>query len=207
MKMRRVSTGSNVGVRPCSVCGSLFKPRTSERRCKNCPASRCSQCGKPKRLHSKHCRSCDEKLRSERAKALGYGKWMSGRSLPRSQVEKARVRSKRTKEVVENTGAVQIQHLMRKHSNRRHFLKHPRSKDPEARDKHNGDWRYKEWRTAVLQRDDYVCQICGKRGGALHAHHVKKWAAFPDLRYDIANGLTVCEDPCHKSLHPNGTRV
>jgi 5-methylcytosine-specific restriction endonuclease McrA len=55
---------------------------------------------------------------------------------------------------------------------------------------------YKNWRKAVYTRDDYTCQMCGKRGGHLEADHIKPWAFFPDLRYDINNGRTLCR-PCH----------
>ena len=52
--------------------------------------------------------------------------------------------------------------------------------------------QYKEWRKAVYERDDYTCKVCGTRGGKLHAHHLNSFTAFPDLRYDLANGVTLC---------------
>lgn len=51
---------------------------------------------------------------------------------------------------------------------------------------------YREWRKAVYERDNYTCKICGIRGGKLHAHHLNSFTAFPDLRYDLANGVTLC---------------
>ena len=59
---------------------------------------------------------------------------------------------------------------------------------------------YKAWRRAVFERDDFTCQTCGKRGIKLNAHHKKSYAWYPELRYDISNGITLCE-ACHKSLH------
>lgn len=55
---------------------------------------------------------------------------------------------------------------------------------------------YKEWRNNVFSRDDYTCQKCGKKGGNLNAHHIYNYSQFPNLRFDINNGITLCED-CH----------
>lgn len=56
---------------------------------------------------------------------------------------------------------------------------------------------YKRWRTAVYERDNYTCQECGVRGGVeLNADHVKPFTLFPELRFDVNNGRTLCRD-CH----------
>lgn len=60
--------------------------------------------------------------------------------------------------------------------------------------------KYRAWRTAVFERDDYTCQFCGKRGGKLNADHIKPWAYFPELRYELSNGRTLCL-PCHKTTY------
>lgn len=56
--------------------------------------------------------------------------------------------------------------------------------------------QFKHWRTAVFVRDDYTCQGCGQHGGYLTAHHIKSFALHPALRYEVSNGVTLCE-PCH----------
>lgn len=59
---------------------------------------------------------------------------------------------------------------------------------------------YKTWRKAVYERDDWTCQHCKKRGGRLHAHHIKPKSQYPELMFDVPNGLTLCES-CHHNVH------
>lgn len=61
---------------------------------------------------------------------------------------------------------------------------------------------YTKWRTAVFERDHYRCQDCGAFDVQLNAHHIKSWARHPSLRFDVSNGVTLCED-CHKERHPD----
>jgi hypothetical protein len=62
------------------------------------------------------------------------------------------------------------------------------------------DTEFCKWRKAVFSRDNYTCQICGVRGGRLSGHHIKGWAKYPELRYDLNNGQCLCYD-CHMELH------
>lgn len=59
----------------------------------------------------------------------------------------------------------------------------------------------KEWKKAVLERDNWVCQHCEDRGGNLEIHHLYPWSKYPELRFDIDNGITFCP-PCHSIYDP-----
>ena len=59
------------------------------------------------------------------------------------------------------------------------------------------------WRRVVYRRDSRTCQECGFKAegpGQLNAHHIKPWAKFPDDRFDVDNGVTLCLK-CHRTKH------
>lgn len=59
---------------------------------------------------------------------------------------------------------------------------------------------YKQWRFSVFLRDNWSCRRCGISDHRMQAHHVRPWAKFPSLRFDVKNGVTVCK-PCHRTIH------
>jgi hypothetical protein len=82
-----------------------------------------------------------------------------------------------------------------------------RSENTDAR----GRAKELEWNELVKSRDDFTCQHCRvsqeellKRPRTsrfnnsmyLCAHHIKDWDEFPELRYEVSNGLTLCY-ACH----------
>lgn len=64
---------------------------------------------------------------------------------------------------------------------------------------------YKLWREAVFTRDKFTCQDCKIQGGELQAHHIKPQSIFPELRFAIDNGLTLCRS-CHTKTDTWGLR-
>lgn len=62
---------------------------------------------------------------------------------------------------------------------------------------------YRLWREAVFIRDDFTCVNCKVKGSNIHADHIKSFAKFPELRFAIDNGRTLCE-PCHKQTDTYG---
>lgn len=63
--------------------------------------------------------------------------------------------------------------------------------------------KHKDWRKAVFERDNYTCLWCKKRGGKLNADHIRPFAKFPKLRFDVNNGRTLCVD-CHRKTPTYG---
>lgn len=52
---------------------------------------------------------------------------------------------------------------------------------------------YKAFRLKVFKRDKFTCQFpnCNSKKG-LNAHHIKRWVDYPELRYALDNGITIC---------------
>lgn len=56
---------------------------------------------------------------------------------------------------------------------------------------------YYEWRKSVYSCDGHKCKICGDHNCMIHAHHIKRPPLYPELMFDIENGITLCER-CHR---------
>lgn len=136
----------------------------------------------------------------------GYKPWNKGKKHSKEHVEKVRQALKGKKKPSfssEHIEKLRISHLGKKQSLSTRLRrsenmkgeKHWNWKGGIAKNK-RGDMAYKEWRTKVFTRDNWTCQTCRKRGCYLEPHHIKSFAKYPELRYEIENGVTLCLD-CH----------
>lgn len=56
----------------------------------------------------------------------------------------------------------------------------------------------KSWKKSIMARDKFTCVICGQIGGRLEVDHILPWCNYPEKRFDMENGRTLCKT-CHRS--------
>ena len=57
------------------------------------------------------------------------------------------------------------------------------------------------WKLNLFKRDNYCCLKCGKTVN-LSLHHIFPKSLYPELKTNMDNQVTLCED-CHKDFHNN----
>lgn len=72
---------------------------------------------------------------------------------------------------------------------------------------------YRLWRKSVFERDNFTCIWCGYKShkkvngkSDIQADHIKPFASFPELRFAIDNGRTLCIE-CHRLTDTFGKRT
>lgn len=60
--------------------------------------------------------------------------------------------------------------------------------------KDRGGQLHRDWSRNVKTRDCWKCKIGDDNcSGKIEAHHILSWKDYPELRYDINNGITLCK--------------
>jgi len=67
-------------------------------------------------------------------------------------------------------------------------------------DRIRASMEFRLWREAVFTRDRWTCQKCKEKGVKLNSHHLQGFSKYPDFRFTIDNGVTLCER-CHVEFH------
>ena len=139
----------------------------------------------------------------------GHIAWNKGKEMTkeiRDKMSISHIGKKRSKEVIDK---IRLKRLGEKHT------ESTKKKISEShKGENNPSWKggissinglikssriYENWRRSVFERDKFTCQECSKIGGGLEAHHIKPFAEFIELRFDVDNGRTLCEE-CHKEM-------
>lgn len=60
--------------------------------------------------------------------------------------------------------------------------------------------KHGSWARAVISRDNATCTRCAATGVELHAHHILSFKDYPERRWDLNNGETLCFR-CHWAEH------
>ena len=55
---------------------------------------------------------------------------------------------------------------------------------------------WKAWRKKVYTRDQYTCQMCGKKNCYLEPHHIIPKSQKREWVFKVDNGIALCKD-CH----------
>ncbi len=84
--------------------------------------------------------------------------------------------------------------------------KNPKWRGGIPRERRDELLEYREWRKAVHKRYGWKCGMCKFKGKKIIAHHIRVWEHFPELRFDVDNGITLCRG-CHCKLHTTNKDV
>jgi hypothetical protein len=159
----------------------------------------CPKCNKEREVtqsilryikYSKHivtCRSCASKGNKRR-----LGQHISEET--RAKMSMASLGKPKSKEHRENMARARTGLKSPKITGEKHYLwiKDRTQLKDDHRDR--GGQLHREWSRSVKNRDGWKCKMSNKDcKGNLVAHHILGWTAFPELRYDINNGITLCQ--------------
>jgi hypothetical protein len=68
------------------------------------------------------------------------------------------------------------------------------------RDKIRHSLKYRKWSWSVMKRDSFKCNKSGEIGGKLVVHHILNFSDYPELRFEMDNGITLSK-VAHEEFH------
>jgi hypothetical protein len=162
--------------------GYKTKPCSEERKKKISIANfkggkpKCIDCGKKlASIYAKRCKICAGKLRKGENNVL----WKGGK--PKCPICK--------KEISYNAKGCN-KHSAPSGANNYHWIM---DRTQLVRKQERNDSAYYAWRLEVWRRDSFKCKINNQDcSGKIIAHHILGWSEFPELRYEVNNGITLC---------------
>ena len=201
--------------RSCIICKKVFdtypceikrnRGRLCSRLCANRALARNPEIckGRSERMmgqkFSKGVKHSEETKRKLSVAHKGINNWMKGKKLPKEWVENIRKAS---------LGRTHTYETRKKLSEWQKGEKSKFWKGGITKEnlRIRNSIEYKIWRKAVFERDKWTCVWCNQKGGILNADHIKPFALYPELRFAIDNGRTLCLS-CHKRTDTYALKV
>lgn len=88
---------------------------------------------------------------------------------------------------------------IKKNSGKNHAFYNPNLSDKDRLEKRSIK-EVDKWRKQIYKKFNYTCQKCHQNNCMIHAHHIFGWADYPELRFNIDNGICFCKE-CHREFH------
>ena len=98
------------------------------------------------------------------------------------------------------TGNTKSCGCIRKEHGSKHFNFDPNISEVERDVKRYKTIEHKIWSKEVKKRDSFSCQVCGRNGVVLAAHHLNGYRWCKKDRFETINGVTLC-GTCHIKFH------
>ncbi len=121
--------------------------------------------------------------------------------IPKSAFKKGFIPWNKGKKVSPELSIKMRESALKRFKNKENHPRYKKDRDSLCKnEKKHLDYKYKTWMLAVKKRDSFICRLnSNKCKGRLEAHHIFDWKNYPELRYIINNGITLCQ-----THHPLG---